>query len=118
MLPYLMRLFGINLQNFLLNLNLQKKYYEQWIREKQTIQNKPNTMQDVIQSKFNHLEAEEKRYLKAYGEGVISFEQYKEQANEIKLAKTQCMNKLSPSQSNQEQQKPSSYLILTVCMIK
>ena len=103
--PLLDEIVWNKLTKLLTQPKLAKKYYEQWIREKQTIQNKPNTMQDVIKSKFNHLEAEEKRYLKAYGEGVISFEQYKEQANEIKLAKTQCMNKLSPSQSNQEQQK-------------
>lgn len=84
---------------------LAKKYYEQWIQEKKSIQNKPNMQRDVIQSKVNHLEVEEKRYLKAYGEGVISFEQYKEQANEIKLAKIQYMSKLSPSQTNQDQEK-------------
>lgn len=103
--PLLDELVWDRLAKLLSQPKLAKKYYEQWVREKQMIQNIPNTLQDVIQLKLNHLEVEEKRYLKAYGEGVISFEQYKEQVNEIKLAKAQHISKLSPLQGNQEQQR-------------
>ncbi len=103
--PLLDELVWSKLTTLLTQPKLAKRYYEQWVREKQKILNKPNTIQDTVEAKIKDLDQQEKRFLKAYGEGVISFEQYKEQVNEIKLAKTQYMSKLSPSQSNQEQQR-------------
>ena len=102
--PLLDELVWSKLTKLLTQPKLAKKYYEQWVREKQTIINKPDAMQDVIKSKFKQLEEEERRYLKAFGQGVISFEQYKEQVNEIKLAKTQ-FKTINPSVNDRLEQK-------------
>lgn len=55
---------------------------------------------ETLKRQLEKLTNQEKRYLKAYGEGIISFEQYKEQVNTLKLDKSQIMSKLQDARDS------------------
>lgn len=68
--------------------------YERWMK-KQTepadyIINEKNNLENSLRK----LEEQEKRYIKAYGEEIITLDQFKDQIGEMKLQKTQIQGRL------------------------
>jgi site-specific DNA recombinase len=85
------------ISELLTNPELVKKQAEQWLSKQQSKHISEQIDKHKLGKDLAKITEEEKRYLKAFGEGVISFEQYKEQASEIKLKKAQITSKLSTS---------------------
>ncbi len=72
---------------------LAKKYYEQW-KDQKFSNNKPTNEINDIKNTIESLKSQETRFLKAYGEGAISLDQYKDQINDLKLKIIQYTSKL------------------------
>ncbi len=79
-----------------------KKYYERWKSEKSVVKTNPSEIEKLYQSEMESLTEQEKRYLQAYGSGVITLDQYKEQSHAIKLKKQAYMSKFSTQTDKNE----------------
>lgn len=95
--PVLDNLVWNKLTSLLSNPELRKKYYERWKKEKLSTSIKSNYIDDQgVKQQIKTLNEQEKRYLKAYGSGVITLEQYKEQSQSIKFKIQDHTSKLTP----------------------
>ncbi len=83
------------LSNLLTNPDLIKKQAKIWLEKQKSKSSDEAVDQAALEQQLTKLAEEEKRYIKAYGEGVIAFEKLKELTNEIKLKKTQLLSKIN-----------------------
>jgi site-specific DNA recombinase len=67
------------LRGLITNPQTIRKQAERWLKSANPMENQANAIKD----KLNSLDGEERRYTKAYGEGLMSERLYKEQAREV-----------------------------------
>ncbi len=96
------------ISRLLTNPDLIKKQAEIWVEKQKTKSKGEEIDRTALEKDIESLAEEEKRYLKAYGEGIITFDKYKELSDEIKLKKAQVMNKIN---QKTDAVLPSSYTI-------
>lgn len=72
----------------LTNPELIQKQANRWNKKQKTYADKPTVDAHYIANGLQKIKEEEKRYLKAYGEGIITIDQYKEQLKELMSKKS------------------------------
>lgn len=98
--PILDNMVWERLTKLLTNPKLVKKYYSRWIKEKISSPNAKKIDDQNFKQEIKTLNDQDQRYLEAYGRGVITLEQYKEQSSSIKLTIKDYINKLRPSNAD------------------
>jgi site-specific DNA recombinase len=76
------------LQKRLKNPSILKEYAVKWVKSLSKICKEDEVEQNRLSSSMFSLEEEEKRYAKAYGTGMLDFEQFKELIKDVKKRKT------------------------------
>ena len=77
------------------NRKLIERQFEIWKKKQTQPQENADLLKKELEKQLDQFEDQETRYLKAYGEGAISLEQYKEQLSEIKGKKAVIFSQLN-----------------------
>ncbi len=88
------------------NKDLIKKQFGIWTKQQVQPKEDMEFLKKELEKQLDQFEEEEKRYLTAYGEGVITLEQYKGQSSETKRKKERIISKLSKFNSDESSNHP------------
>ena len=80
--------------DLLSNRKLIEEHFEIWKRKQDNSPEDSQFLKDKLKRQLDTYDEQENRYLKAYGEGVITLEQYKERLYSIKNSKDGILSKL------------------------
>lgn len=76
------------------NKDLIKSQFKRWTEKNSKPKEDVDFLKQELEKQLDQFGVEEKRYLTAYGEGIITLEQYKERLDEIKTKKGKILTKL------------------------